>query len=115
MTIPKIQKAEFGNIVINDKVYSENNIIIFWDDVRVIEKSHEITKHDFEKVLLREPEVVVIGIGFNNLVKVSDEVKEIADRNKIELIVLDTKTAIKEFKNVVHTGKRVAAIIHPTC
>jgi len=115
VTIPKIQKVEFGNIVINGRVYSEDNIIIFWDDVQTIEKSHKITKSVFEKVLLREPEIVIIGIGFNNLVKVSDEVKEIADRNKIELLVLDTKSAIKEFKKIVHTGKRVVAIIHPTC
>ena len=115
MKPPQIQKMGFGNIVIDGVSYGTDNIVLYWDSIETIEKSHEIKKSDFEHLMLREPDVVVLGIGFNSIVKVDDEVKSLAKQEGIELYILPTEDALKKFQELVRKGKRAAAIIHPTC
>ena len=108
-----IQKIEFGNIIINGESF-DSDITLFNDGYETKPKSHNITKKDFEDLLLKEPEAVIISTGFSNAVKVDEKIKAIAKNENIELFILPTKDAAKKFTEL-SGRKKVAAILHPTC
>jgi len=109
---PKIEKAEFGNIIINRVNYGTKDLIVYWDRVEEREKSHFFSKEEFEKILERKPEIVIVGIGFNKIVNIDPDVEEIAKKQNIKLFVLPTEEACKKFNE--STGK-VVIVIHSTC
>jgi len=63
-------------------------------------------------LLKEKPEVIIIGIGYSNAVRVDERILEIEDP-RIE--VLNTAKAIARFNELKSKGIRVAAIIHSTC
>ena len=113
--VPRIKKVAFGDIEINDEVFNKEDFFLFWDGIEVAEKTHEPSLRDFEEMMLREPDVVIIGTGFNSLVKVSKEIREKAKKDNIEMHTLPTPDALKLFKELTKKGKKVAARIHTTC
>ncbi|MEM7819542.1 MAG: MTH938/NDUFAF3 family protein [Candidatus Aenigmatarchaeota archaeon] len=112
---PKIKKVEFGNIQVNDEVYSDHDLFLFYDGVEPTEKSHRVSKKDFEHMMLKEPEIIIISLGFNNAVKIDNDVFVLAKKSNIELYALPTPDAIKKFEELVKKGKKVVARIHITC
>ena len=113
--IPKIQKVAFGDIIINGERFGEKDFFLFWDSVEATDKSHSPGVDELENMLLKEPDIVIFGTGFNNNVEISDEIKREAEKNKIELMILSTPDALKKFSEITRKGKRVAARIHVTC
>lgn len=111
----KIRRVEFGNIQINDEVFDRDDFFLFKDLVEPTEKSHRVTKKDFEHMMLREPEIIIISLGFNNLVKIDEDVYKLAKKAGVELIELPTPDALKKFQELTKRGKNVAARIHITC
>lgn len=113
--LPKIQRVEFGHITINDEEHSDNDIVLFWDGVRKRERSHGITLDHFQDILLREPDVVVFGTGFDDCVKIDTRILHEADKEGVDVVVKKTPQALEAFKQLSHQGKKVAAIIHTSC
>lgn len=111
---PTIQKVEFGNIVINGRGYG-CDILITPDSVKETEKTHDLTPHMLESAILKEPEIVIIGTGFNDLVNVSDEVKIMIKNAGADLIIKKTPDALKDFQTLLKQGKKVVAWVHTTC
>ncbi|MCD6558038.1 MAG: hypothetical protein J7K31_03355 [Candidatus Aenigmarchaeota archaeon] len=111
---PVIQKIEFGNVIINGKRYG-CDILITPDDVRETEKTHKLDTHILEDAILGEPEIVIIGIGFNGLVNVPDEVKTMIKNAGADLVIKKTPEALKDFQALLKQGKKVVAWIHTTC
>lgn len=70
------------------------------------EKSHFVSASEIEK-LMKDADVLMIGIGYNNAVQV--------EKNITEAEILNTKEAISRFNKLKKQKKRVAAIIHSTC
>ena len=81
-----------------------------WPSLR--EKSHYLAYEEIEDLLKEKPEVIIIGIGYSNAVRVDERILEIEDP-RIE--VLNTAKAIARFNELKSKGIRVAAIIHSTC
>lgn len=113
--IPKIKKIAFGDIQIDDKNFGGSDFFIFWDGIENTDKTHNPTIRDLEEMMLKEPDVIIFGTGFSELVKISDEIKNKAEKNKIDLHVLPTPDALELFKELTKKGKKVAARIHTTC
>ena len=112
--IPKIKRIAFGDIEINDKVFGREDFFLFWDGIETTEKTHEPSLRDLEEMMLREPDVIIFGTGFNGLVKIGNAIREKAE-GKVELHALLTPDALKLFKELTKKGKKVAARIHTTC
>ena len=81
-----------------------------WPSLR--EKSHYVAYEEIQDLLKEDPEVIIIGIGYANAVRVDEKILEIRDP-RIE--VLNTSEAIKRFNELKSRGVMVAAIIHSTC
>ncbi len=75
------------------------------------EKSHFVSLAEVMELLDEKPDVLVIGIGYDEMVRVDERVRGL----EVEIRILETSRAIEEFNRVKDQGKRVAAIIHSTC
>jgi hypothetical protein len=113
--VPKIKKVEFGNIHIDNEVFSKEDFFLFWDSVEPTEKTHKPGIEELESMLLKEPDTIIFGIGFRSLVKINEAIIKTAKTNKVELIILPTPEALKKFQELIKKGKKVAARIHTTC
>ena len=110
----KVNNFFFGNITINGKKF-DNDIIVYWDgEIQERRSSHEFKKSEFIDVVMKKPEVLIIGIGTANMVKVSPEVELEAKIQGIELVMKKTPDAIAEFNKLIGK-KKVVAMFHLTC
>jgi hypothetical protein len=113
--MPRIKRVEFGNIGIDDNVYGKEDFFLFMNGAEATEKTHSPTVNDMEKMLLKEPEIVIFGLGFNSVSTIGEDIKSLAEKNKVKLLLLPTPEALKKFQELVRNGKKVAARIHTTC
>jgi hypothetical protein len=118
----KIESLKFGEITIDGKKYHQ--IIIVGDEIieRNSIKLHKKfgTTHQMleeEKVLLfkGEPKVVVIADGFDRQFEVSEDIRQKALEKKIELLILDTPTAVRKFNELKRHSDKINALFHTTC
>jgi len=79
-------------------------------------KSHFISLKEIKDLLgnnkEKYPDYLIIGTGYDNMVRVDEEVFKI---NSIKIIVLPTDQAIKIYNCLKKDRKKVACIIHSTC
>ena len=61
------------------------------------------------------PDVVLIGCGVNEQLQVRSEVRELLESKNIELKVLQTETALTEYRKLTKRGLTVGCLIHSTC
>ncbi len=110
----KVDSFYFGNIIIDGKKF-DNDVIVCWDG-EIIDriKSHSFTKEEFQNILMKEPETVIVGIGTGGIVKVEDSVQVSAKTEGVELIIKKTPEAVEEF-NKLAKKKKVVAMFHLTC
>jgi len=73
-------------------------------------KPHFIGSAEIEGLLKEGPDVLIIGTGYDNMVRVEEE---IAAMPIVE--ILPTSQAVRRYNQLRGEGKRVAAIIHSTC
>jgi len=74
-------------------------------------KSHYVSIDEVKPLLEENPEVIIIGIGYNEMVKVDKEILKL----NVGVLILETSEAIKAFNQLKSSGVKVAAIIHTTC
>lgn len=121
---PKIQidSVGWGKVVINGQKFEQ--VIIAGEKIyeRDSEKLHQLfgTTHqiaDWEQELLStaDPEVIIIGNGYNGVLKVSEETREKLAQSGAEIKELLTPEAVVEFNKLISEGKRVNVLIHTTC
>jgi len=114
-----INSIKFGSITINGKAYYEkDNYIVFWNgEIKGLHTSerHLFGKPELEIILRKNPEIVIVGTGTSNLLKVSEEVRSLCRQKRIELIQIVSKVAIEKFNEIFNQEKKVAAFIHVTC
>ena len=77
--------------------------------------THVIPDWEQERLLEGNPEVIIIGNGWNSVLKVSEEAKRKFEEAGVEVKVLDTQRAVEEYNRLVDEGKKVNALIHTTC
>ncbi len=113
--------CRFGLLVYSAVPFPAVDLIIHangWPSVRgstvldwtVQGKAHFIGLSEIEGLLKEEPDVLIIGTGYDNMVQVEEE---IAVMPAVE--ILPTPQAVRRYNELRGEGKRVAAIIHSTC
>ena len=112
--LPKIKKVELGKIEVDDKIYGEMDFVIHQKGHEEVDKTHNIGLIDYEIMMLREPKVLIFGLGFKNEAKISKDVINAARKDKVEIISMSTPDAIKKFYDIARSGKSVVARIHTT-
>ncbi|MCK4496953.1 MAG: hypothetical protein KAU24_02075 [Candidatus Aenigmarchaeota archaeon] len=110
-----IDAVKFGELEIDGKIYY-SDMTVWWDGkIEFRKKSHVFDMPEFKKVLKRKPDSIVIGTGLAGIVKVPDDVREIAKIKKIKIFVDTSSKAIDIFNGLAKIGKKAVAIIHTTC
>ncbi len=109
----RIDSTCFGSIIVRGRKY-ESDVIIFWDgEIIEREKSHNFSKGELQDILLKEPEIVVVGTGQSGLMKVDESAEILAGLEGVKIVAKPTPQAIEEFNKL--SGKKVAGIFHVTC
>ena len=118
----KIKSVEWGKIKVNGRDYGQ--VLIIGDRVmerdeerlhQLFDTTHEIGDWEVEQLFSGEPEVILLGSGFNGVLRVSEDLRTESEKLGIELKILKTPGAVEEFNRLVKEGKRVNALIHTTC
>jgi len=111
-----IEAYSFGKMTLDGKVYSSDLIIYperidhsWWR-----RSGHSLCVKDIQQALDAKPEVLIIGTGYMGLMKVTDEVKETVDNNRIELIIQKSQKAVKSYNEMAVKKKTIGAF-HLTC
>ena len=117
----KVSRFDFGCIVIDGKEYDYDVVVLPDGTVRQREASkakfggHTIAKAEIEELAKAKPETIIVGTGTSGIAKVSPEARLYGREAKLNLVVLPSSEAAAKFNQLVHEGKRAAALIHVTC
>ena len=60
-------------------------------------------------------DILIIGKGYSGVMEVSNNVFEYFTQKGIEVILLNTRSAVEKFNEVVKKGRRVIGAFHLTC
>ena len=111
-----IESYSFGRIVVDGKEYT-SDVIIYPDHVDSSwwrKEGHRLQVVDIEKVIEEKPEILIVGTGASELMKVSEEVKNYITSRGIRLVVDRTKEACKAYNRLSKWAKTIGAL-HLTC
>ena len=110
-----IEEYSFGRVVISGKGYTKDVLIIggkvYPDWFR--KSGHFLEKDDLGPILEAEVHTLIIGIGYNSVMRVGKDVREYCREKGIKLIVLGSREAVDKVNELM--GEGVAAGIHLTC
>jgi len=113
--LPRIKRAEFRHVHIDETVYKDNDIFLHKDGIEVLDASHRSTVKDFEKMLLYDPEAVIFGIGFRKEAEIEKSIFDVAKKHNVSIHVMPTDKAVRKFQELARKGKNVVAKLHVTC
>ena len=112
-----IEKYTSGRLIINNKTYHQDLKII---QGRVVDNwwrktGHLVDVNDMDDVLNALPDIIVIGTGYAENMRVSENlISEIRQRD-IKLVAEDTYKAVQTFNDLFSKGKNVSGAFHLTC
>jgi hypothetical protein len=112
----KIENYEFGRVKIDGETY-HNDVIILPD--RIVpdwwrKSGHEVHIEDIEDILKAAPEVLIVGTGYYDLLRVLGDAEERLAEIGCQIIKQNTKEAWKVYNELANT-KRVVAVLHLSC
>jgi len=113
----QIESYRFGEIIINGKTYTQD-LIIFPERIRTNwwrKEGHKLHLEDLTEVLEYKPEILIVGTGYDGLMKVPRELIETLEKKGIKVIVKKTKDACNEFNKYIKEKRKVVAAFHLTC
>jgi hypothetical protein len=111
-----IESYEFGKMVINGGKYT-TDLILYPDRVDSTwwrKSGHELRLEDVKGVVKEKPDTIIVGTGFNSVLKVLPETEDYILSKGIRLIVEDTKKAVKNY-NELSPKEKVIGLFHLTC
>ncbi len=116
MIAPKVDSYVFGLIIIDGSTYTRD-IIILPD--RVISDwrrlhGHTLIPEDIRPIFDASPEILVVGTGSLDRLKISDAIIQETKKSGMQLITLPTEKAWQVY-NAKKDEKSVAAAFHLTC
>jgi hypothetical protein len=112
-----IEKYEFGKIVIDGETY-RTDVLVFPDRVRDQwwrRKGHELAIEDLKCVVATQPEVLIVGTGYNGGLRVPTETRRRLSKEHIQLIAKKTQTACPLFNSMIQASRKVVSALHLTC
>jgi hypothetical protein len=112
-----IERYSFGKIRISGKSFS-NDVIIFPEEVVPSwwrKEGHSLHMEDLEEVIKRKPKILIIGTGYNGVMRVPQALISQLEEMGIRMIVMKSTDAVKEYNKLVKEKKKVAVGLHLTC
>jgi hypothetical protein len=112
----RIEAYQFGSITIGGETYARD-LIICPDGIRKDwwrREGHSLHPEDLEAVIDLDPEVLIVGCGRDDRLRVPDETRRWISQRGIELIELPTGEACDRY-NELAGQSRVIAALHLTC
>ncbi|NIM44126.1 MAG: hypothetical protein GTN80_00380 [Nitrososphaeria archaeon] len=112
----KIESYDFGRITIGGESYT-NDLIIYpekVDDSWWRREGHRLNVEDLKEIILHEPEVLIVGTGYYERMRVQPETEKYLRLKGITLIVKGTREACETYNQLIRS-KRVVAALHLTC
>lgn len=109
--MPHIDEVTYARMVVAGKVYRAATIV-YPDSVNGRwwrKDGMKFSPEDFEEVISRNPEAVVLGIGFSAKVTVPAETEERFAREGIACHIADTPEAVEQFNSLSKTKRVVGA------
>lgn len=112
-----IEKYANGRIIVNNISYNQDLKII---QGQVVDNwwrktGHRVDVNDMKDVLNASPDIIVIGTGYAENMRVSKNlISEIRQRD-IKLIAEDTNKAVQTFNDFFSKGENVSGAFHLTC
>jgi hypothetical protein len=111
----EINSTSYGQITIDGKKY-DHDVWIFPDDtIKRRTTDHQFTREEFELLIQKKPEIIVIGTGQSGVLTVGEESRNAAREKNIHLMIAKSPDAAKIFNELKKNRKMVAAAIHITC
>ncbi|MFX1392185.1 MAG: Mth938-like domain-containing protein [Promethearchaeota archaeon] len=109
-----INSYEFGKIVIENKIYT-SDIILLGKSVKPKwwrEKGHNLVKKDLKEIVEFSPELLIIGTGAYGMMSVPSELSK---QLNIKIASHPTKEAVKRYNQEIKSNKKIAGAFHLTC
>ena len=111
-----IDAYSFGSVTIDGKTY-RSDLIIYPDkiDQKWWRKSgHLLQMVDLRQITGYKPEILIIGTGASELMRIDPEVEKEMRSLNIKLIVKETAEAVKKYNKLADKDRAVCAL-HLTC
>ena len=112
-----IENYASGRIIVNHITYHQDLKIIHGQvvDNWWRKTGHRVDVNDMKDVLDASPDIVVIGTGYAEMMRVSDDLTSETHRRNINLIAENTNKAVQTFNDLFSKGKNVSGAFHLTC
>lgn len=112
-----IDSSSFGNIRINGRDYS-SDVIIYPDRVdsrwwRM--EGHRLQENDIKEILRMAPQILIVGTGQDDRMKIDPQLKTLFEQKGIELFAAITPEACKLHNKLMKSNKSVVTALHLTC
>ncbi|MFA4016621.1 MAG: hypothetical protein RUDDFDWM_001731 [Candidatus Fervidibacterota bacterium] len=114
--MPLVESYEFGRIVIDGKVYT-NDVIIAPNGVLSPwwrKEGHSLCMDDLKDALNFKPSIMVIGTGYYGCMVVPNEVRKLLEEMGIRVEIANTREACSIY-NELRENTVVVAALHLTC
>ncbi len=117
----RIDSFNFGFIVVDEKQYSHDVIILVDGTVkeRVGGKgrlgSHTISRSEIESLVKDVPDVILIGTGFQGMARLAHDAEYYMMEPNLDITMEPSPQVVKKFNQHIEDGEKVAALIHVTC
>jgi len=112
----RIERFRFGEITIGGERYTDD-VLVFANRVKRRwwrKEGHLLQLEDLREALVAEPEVLIVGTGSQECMKISPEVVTYTRDAGVELLHFDTRRACQTF-NQLFGKRRIVAALHLTC
>ncbi len=113
----KIKSYEFGSIEINGTVYT-SDVIIYDDHINSSwwrKEGHYLQTEDIEEILKVKPDLIIVGTGKFDTMKVSRNVMKELESRGIKAIYVKTDEACRRHNEMCDSNKKVVTALHLTC
>jgi hypothetical protein len=112
-----IEKYTSGRIIVNNKTYNQDLKII---QGQVVDNwwrktGHRVDANDMKDVLDASPDIIVIGTGYAENMRVAQDLTSETRQRNIKVIAEDTYKAVHTFNDLFSKGKNVSGAFHLTC
>ena len=117
----KIDSFNFGFIVVDEKQYSHDVVIL--PDGTVKERnpgkgrlgSHSIGRSEIEALTRVQPDAILIGTGINGMARLAKDAEYYLLEPELNMTLLPSPQIVKKYNQHIENGDKVAALIHVTC
>ncbi|KAJ7995685.1 hypothetical protein DPEC_G00247140 [Dallia pectoralis] len=122
MSSPEIVSLSWGHMMVEGRPSAYKDCKVWpggscgWDWRETGTEHHPgVQPADLEEVLLKGVETLVIGRGMSEALQVPSSTVDYVKKRGVDLRVLQTEKAVKEYNNLVGQGVKVGGVFHSTC